>query len=67
LNQEFANAEVQHAVAAAAGATSGQQPHILLAPIPDPEKFDSSHEKGCSFISHLQMKLAGNAAHFLNP
>jgi hypothetical protein len=52
--------------AAAAGAAPEQQPHIQPASIPDLEKFDGSSDKLWSFVSHLYMKLSGDASHFPN-
>jgi hypothetical protein len=35
--------------------------------MPDPDRFNSSHNKLCFIISHLCMKLAGGASHFSSP
>jgi hypothetical protein len=67
LGHECANAEVLQTVAAAVGAALKQQPHFQPASIPDPKKFNGSRDKLRSFVSHLCMKLAGNASHFPNP
>jgi hypothetical protein len=66
LNHEFANAEVLLTTATVAGVATRQQPHVTLASIPDPERFDGSREKLQAFISHLCMTLAGDASGFPN-
>jgi chromosome segregation ATPase len=67
LNHKHTNTEVLQTVAIVAGEASGQQPHVQPASISDPEKFDSSRDKLRSFVSHLCMKLTGNASCFPNP
>jgi hypothetical protein len=67
LNLEHANAEALGAPAAAVGAAPEQQPHVQPASIQDPQRFDGSRNKLQSFVSHLRMKLAGDASRFPNP
>jgi hypothetical protein len=50
LNYKCANTEGLHVVAAAVGATLGQQPHVQPKSIPDPGRFDGSGNKVLSFI-----------------
>jgi hypothetical protein len=67
LNHKCANAEVLWAAAVAASTAPRQQQHVQPASIQDPEKSDSSREKLQSFVSHLYIKLAGDASCFPNP
>jgi hypothetical protein len=66
LNYECANAEALQTTAGVAGAAFGQQPHVQPVSIPDHEKFNSYKDKLQSFVSHLHMKLAGDASCFPN-
>jgi hypothetical protein len=66
LNYGCANAEAVHTAAAAVSAAPGKQPFVQPASIPDPRGFNGSRDKFPSFVSHLCMKLAGNASRFPN-
>jgi hypothetical protein len=67
LNYESANTEALWSAAATAATGLRQQPDVQPASIPDPERFNGSRDKLPSFVSHLCMKLAGNASHSPNP
>jgi hypothetical protein len=62
LIYKHANTKTLRTAAATAGTVSGQQLHVQPASI-----LDSSRDKLWSFVSHLHMKLTGNASHFPNP